>query len=384
MIYMDNASTTKIDNEVLDAMMPFLTELYGNAGTLYSIGRQAADAIAKARRQVADLIGAEPEQIIFTSGGTESNNMVFAGLRDYLLRNSKTHVVTTKIEHDSVLKAVKNLTKGRFYATYVAPNADGEVCLDSIMEAITYETGIVSVMHTNNETGVENQVKEIAGFCKERGILFHTDCVQACTCTDIDVEELGCDFLSLSSHKLHGPKGVGALYVRDKSLLQPIIIGGASQEFGMRGGTENVAGIVGLGKACEITRGYPVHVIPALKHRFYDELISRLTTCGVADIVHINGNALNNDGKVLNLRFDDVDGETLLLLLNSYGLCVSAGSACRSHESEPSHVLTAMGISAEDARNSIRFSVSRMNTFEEMMNAAGIVADAVDMLLQRD
>ncbi len=380
MIYLDNASTTKIDARVLEAMMPYLTESYGNAGTLYSIGKNAAQAIAKARRQVAELIGAMPEQIVFTSGGSEANNMVFAGLRDYMSRSDKCHIVASQIEHDSVLKAIKNLTQNNFDATFVAPCCDGVVHPRTVLDSITRETGIVSVMHTNNETGVENPVNEIASICRENGILFHTDCVQAVGCQKIDVGKIDCDFLSLSAHKVHAPKGVGALYVKDTSKLSPLIFGGASQEFGLRGGTENVAGIVGFGEACKILKNQ-LHEdetkIMILKQRLYNDIKKGLERHGLSDIMHLNGSSPIQKGKVLNLRFDNVDGETLLLLLDAKGVCVSAGSACRSHESEPSHVLVAMGIDEEDARNSIRLSLSRMNTDEEVAQASEIIVNCV-------
>lgn len=390
MIYLDNASTTKIDSRVLEAMMPYMTDLYGNAGTLYCIGRKSAEAIAKARKQVADFIGASPEQIVFTSGGTEANNMVFAGIREYLLQNGKTHIVTSQIEHDSVLKAVKSLagksyTKGEFGAVFVPPTSSGIVSADAVMAALCDRTGIVSVMHTNNETGVENPVREIAMVCKEAGVLFHTDAVQAAGCSKIDVDEIGCDFLSLSSHKIHAPKGVGALYIRDKSVMRSMICGGASQEFGLRGGTENVAGIVGFGEACEIMQRQledDISVVSKMKWEIYETIKTRLASRRIEKILHINGEPARR-GKTLNVRFDDVDAETLLLLLDAQGVCVSAGSACRSHESEPSHVLTAMGIDADDARNSIRISLSRMNTTDEVVEAAEIIANCVMTLRQQ-
>lgn len=405
MIYLDNASTTKVDPRVLEAMMPYLTESYGNAGTLYKLGRMAAGAISEARKQVADLIGAQPEQIVFTSGGSEANNLVFAGLKDYLLSTGKTHIVTTEIEHDSILNAVRNMckpqyivsemcTKPLFDATYVPPMNNWGInpcmVIDTIDELIEQgkHIGIVSVMHTNNETGLENLwIDTIAKECHKRNILFHTDCVQAAGCSRLNVEEIGCDFLSLSSHKIHGCKGVGALYVRDKSVMSSLIFGGGSQEFGLRGGTENVAGIVGFGKACEILRTQQesdMEYITELLEHLYECIKNNLRGCGLEHILHINGgDNLSFNGKTVSLRFDNVDGETLLLLLDARGVCASAGSACRSHESEPSHVLTAMGISSEDARNSVRFSVSRMNTQEEVVSAAKIIAECVALLYQQ-
>lgn len=398
MIYLDNASTTRIDPRVLDAMMPYLTDEYGNAGTLYGLGRKSAEAIAKARQQVADLIGAKPEQMIFTSGGSEANNMVFSGVKDYLLSVGKTHIVTTAIEHDSVLNAVKNLCKTQdivgdlcikpeFDVEYVSPCNNGCVLYQSVIDCIDATTGLVSVMHTNNETGLKNQrIEDIGRICREKGVLFHTDCVQAAGCYELNVDEMCCDFMSLSSHKIHGAKGVGALYVRDKSVLSPIIFGGNSQEFGLRGGTENAAGIVGFGAACEILRlnqKKDIKYIAELLHLLYDSIQKHLAGYGFEHICHVNGGTgASEHSKAINMRFDNVDGETLLLMLDARGVCVSAGSACRSHESEPSHVLLAMGIGAEDARNSIRFSLSRMNSKEEIQEAAKIIADCVCTLYQ--
>lgn len=395
MIYLDNASTTQVDNRVIDAMMPFLTESYGNAGTLYELGRKSADAIMEARKYVADLIHAEPSQIIFTSGGSEANNMVFAGLRDYLLANNKTHIVTTKIEHDSILHMVEKMCntqyvdgktniKDGFDATYISPVFNSCICPEDVENAITSSTGIVSIMHTNNETGIVNNVAAIGKICKKHNVLFHTDCVQAAGCSELDVDEIGCDFLSISSHKIHGVKGVGALFVKDKSILSPLIYGGHSQEYGLRGGTENVAGIVAFGEACRILKedfSRDVEYITALRKMLYDGIKEDLSSKGLNDIFHVNGNInLDEHGKTFNARFDGVDAETLLMLLDARGVCVSAGSACTSHEAKPSHVLLALGIDEEDIRNSIRFSVSRMNTNIEIIQASKIIADCVSIL----
>ncbi|MCD7821036.1 MAG: cysteine desulfurase [Clostridiales bacterium] len=365
-----------------------MKEQYGNAGTLYRLGRTAAKAVEKARSQVAALINAKPEQIIFTSGGTEANNLVFFGLQGHLSSIGKKHVIVSAIEHDSVIHAVEELcAKHSFCADLVYPEETGVVSAEAVEEELEWgwtSAGLVSVMHTNNETGVQNPVEEIAAICHEHGVLFHTDCVQAAT-HPLDVNQLGCDFLSLSSHKIHGPKGVGALYVRDTSLLSPLICGGDEQEFGLRGGTENVAGIVGFGKACEILKEqreddeeYTENLCQLLYERIWDGLFA----LGLKDILWLNGDNEDRPSKVLNLGFRGVDSETLVLLLDSDGLCISAGSACRSHESEPSRVLTAMGVDAEDARNSVRFSLSRMNTVEEIIEAAQMVVVAVAMLHQ--
>lgn len=381
MIYLDNASTTKIAPSVLDAMMQFLTDEYGNPGTLYGLGRRAKEAVEKARAQVAKFIGAKPEQIIFTSGGTEANNMVFSSLLSFLEQSEKTHVITTSSDHVSVLESARNLCiKPSFDLTELQVNHRGCVETWILKSKFRENTGLVSIMYVNNETGSENPVEEIGAMCRERGILFHSDCVQAAGCCKLDVEKMNCDFLSLSSHKIHGPKGVGALYVRDISLITPMIRGGSAQEFGMRGGTENVAGIVGFGAACELMneqiREIDVHN-SMLKQIFYNTLEENLKTHALQGILHLNGDLIIKHGKTVNIRFDDVDGETLLLMLDAKGIYVSAGSACHSHESKPSHVLLAMGIDPEDARNSIRVSFSKMNTEAEVKYAAEVIANCV-------
>lgn len=383
MIYLDNAATTQIDPKVLDAMMPYLTAQYGNAGTLYKLGRTANDAVQKARFQVAELINATPEQIVFTSGGSEANNLVFHGLKDYLKSIGKTHILVSSVEHESVLKAAESLIKDGFYIEYLPACANGTIPIPIVESAITQQTGLVSVMYVNNETGAKNQVNDIGALCLKHGILFHTDCVQAAGCHPIDTVEIGCDFLSLSSHKIHGCKGVGALFVKSKDRLNPILCGGAQQEFGLRAGTENVAGIVGFGAACEMAKERlqeDVVSVSVLKQQFYTTLLEKLKETRSEDCVHINGPSVLSPGKTLNLRFDGVDGETLLLMLDSKDICASAGSACQSHESKPSHVLTAMGLPEDEARSSLRISFSRMNTAEEVVSAASMLAMCVSAL----
>ena len=392
MIYLDNAATTPVHPDVLEAMMPYLKEDFGNAGAIYGLGRRAADAVAKARRQVANLIGCEPNQIIFTSGGSEANNLVFAGLRPYLLENGKTHIIASAVEHDSVIKAVEsicnplcynteNVIKPDFDATFLGVNHDGAISVCDLSDALTEQTGLVSIMYVNNETGAVNPVREIGKLCRSKNVLFHTDCVQAVGFQNVNVREIGCDFLSISSHKINAPKGVGALYVRDLSLLSPMIHGGVAQEFGYRGGTENVAGIVGFGKACEIlSRELKANRKKAneLRIAFEEALAERLNSLGLRHILHIN--SVCEPSKILNIRFDDIDGQTLLLLLDSIDICVSAGSACRSHEAEPSHVLMAMGLSADEARDSVRVSFSHMQERETVMYAAMMMVQCVAML----
>lgn len=394
MIYLDNAATTQITPAVVAAMLPYLTDSYGNAGSLYKLGRDSALAIEKARAQVAGLMGAKPEQIIFTSGGSESNSLVFHGLLDYLSRIGKKTVVVSATEHDSVLKAANALRiplcrntemniKDDFDIRFLRVDPYGEVVLDDLEEMlVSSDVGLVSVMYVNNETGAINNVREIGRLCKEHGVLFHTDCVQAAGCHKIDVREMKCDFASISSHKIHGCKGVGALFVKDKNILSPIIYGGTEQEYGLRGGTENVAGIVGFGVAAEIAATQQAETLSTVtyyKKRFFQKVSDTLRNNQMRDILKVNGH-LSNAGKTLNIRFDDVDGETLVLMLDSKGICISSGSACRSHESEPSHVLRAMGLEPDEARDSVRISFSDFNSISEIDNAAETIAEVVVFL----
>lgn len=379
MIYLDNAATTQLDPRVLESMMPYLTTQYGNAGTLYKFGRAANTAVQEARARVAQFIGGNQDNIIFTSGGSEANNLVFHGVKDYLKRIGRTHILVSAVEHDSVLRAAESLTKDGFDVEYIPVLGNGTVPSAAVERALRADTGLVSVMYVNNETGAENPVDDIGSICLKHDILFHTDCVQAAGCHPIDVANIGCSFLSISSHKIHGPKGVGALYVKDTSLLSPLICGGHNQEFGLRGGTENVAGIVGFGKACELSGAHLTEdrtTVSMLKQRFVTELQGNLGD----DAVHINGTSLLAPGKTINLRLDGVDNESLILMLDNMDICISAGSACQSHESKPSHVLTAMGLTTEEARSSIRVSFSRMNTVDEVADAAHIMASFIDVL----
>ena len=384
MIYLDSAATSQIDKRVLDAMMPYLENQYGNPGSIHILGRASKAAIDKAREQVANLIGCAPEQVVFTSGGSESNSTVFSGVKDYLLSSGKKHILVSAVEHDSVIKAAQGLIKDGFYVEFVPVSCDGVVSVADIERRLRPDTGLVSVMYVNNETGSVNPVEEIGALCLKRGILFHTDCVQAAPCCEIDVGKIGCDFLSISSHKIHGPKGVGALFIKEQGVLSPLAYGGAEQEHGMRGGTENVAGIVGFGEACEILVSQlsaDIVMTSVLKQKFYEVLQDSLhNQFDIGNIVSVNGMSVIHPGKILNIEIDNVDGETLLLMLDGQEVCMSAGSACRSHEKEPSHVLTAMGLSAEEARSSIRVSFSRMNDVDEVSRAANMLANDIATL----
>lgn len=377
MIYLDNAATTKISPLVLEEMMPYLKDEYGNPGTIYSLGRRAAEAIGQARQKVADFIGASTEQIIFTSGGSEANTIAIRCTRKYLESIGKSAILTSSIEHDSVIRATDGIS-----SLQIGVDGFGIVHIENLEQILDENPGIglVSIMYVNNETGAVNPIAEIGRVCAEHGVLFHTDCVQAAGCQPIDVNEIECDFLSLSSHKIHGAKGVGALFVKNKELLTPQIYGGAMQEFGLRSGTENVAGIVGFGKACELAgrrREKYLETVSYYKKTFYDRLIMELCKHNLDEIVSINGEPIDRDGKTLNLRFENVDAETLLLMLDAQGVCISAGSACRSHESEPSHVLTAMGMTPNQARDSVRVSFSEFNKSCDVIEAAKIMASCI-------
>lgn len=399
MIYLDNSATTPIHPEVLKAMMPYLKGGYGNAGAVYRIGRESAKAIQKAREQVAQLFNASADQIVFTSGGSEGNNMVFSyGMRCMLEERGKKHVVISQIEHDSVYEAATHMfkpsgkadIKDDFYTQFIHIKSDGTVDVKHL-EALLDEDesiGLVSVMYVNNETGAVNPINHIGEICRERGIIFHTDCVQAAGCHTIDTNTIGCDFATISGHKIHAPKGIGAIYIKDKTLARSLIYGGANQEFGLRGGTENVAGIVGLGKACDLICsdfGTQRVTVSLLKRLFYGNMISYLKEAHLEDKIHVNGASVGDVGKTLNFRVENIDSETLLLMLDAKGVCISAGSACHSHKSEPSRVLTAMGLSDDEARDSVRISFSSTNTPAEVEEAAAIFSSCIEALagLQR-
>lgn len=385
MIYLDNAATTQIDPRVVETMMPYLTEQYGNPGSLYRLGRDAKAAVEKAREQVARFMGAKPEQIIFTSGASEANNMVFEITRQFLERVGKTHVVTSQIEHKSVLKSVQRLVDNHnFDATFGGLSRSMSNLPESISESITPKTGLVSIMYANNEIGHAFDVRLIGKLCKKHDVLFHTDCVQAASCRPINVERIGCDFATISSHKIHGPKGVGALFVKDPDMWEPMILGGDDQEFGLRGGTENVAGIVGFGKACELVMQYHTLAeqdrLESMKTAFISNLDIRLNHYGLNNVWMVNG-CSRTATKTISLRVNGVDAESLILMADNAGVCISAGSACNSRLNTPSHVLTSIGLTPAQARSSFRVSFSRMNTVEEAVKAAETIADCIATLL---
>lgn len=377
MIYLDNAATTPMSTNVLAAMIPYLTDRFGNPGSVYWLGIEAQYAVDKARKQVATRFGAQPEQILFTSGGSEGNNMVIRGLEKHLRQINRTKILTTAVEHESVLSAMRSLQDKGFEVVYLPVGTDGSVTEETLTEFIDESVGLLSMMYVNNETGAVNPVQFAGKLCDRFDVLFHTDCVQAAAAKPLDVPFLRCDYATISGHKLYGPKGVGALFVRDTDAMErldPIISGGAMQEYGKRGGTENVSGIVGLGAACEAlafpTAAYDKWFMSALSSHFPGEFDRVFHRNGAENCVH----------NILNLRINGVDAETLVLMLSGRNIFISAGSACNSHSSEPSHVLTAMGLTPEQARSSVRISFNSNVLFDDVVLAADGFATDVKTL----
>ena len=362
-IYMDNNATTRIAPEVVEAMMPYLTDYYGNPSSMHTFGGSVAPAIEAARQATADLIGAVPEEIVFTSCGTESDSTaILSALQTF---PEKNHVVTTRVEHPAVKNLCDNLeifTGRKYHTTRLHVAADGTLDLQRYQDSLTDDTSIVSVMWANNETGVLFPVEEMAKMANDRGILFHTDAVQAVGKIPIDLKESAIDFLSISGHKLHAPKGVGVLYVRKGTPFVPFLNGG-HQERGRRGGTENVASIVGLGKACQL-----VSAALTEENTRVRALRDKLETGLLATIPKslLNGHRDLRLPNTANISFEYVEGEAILLHMNQYNICASSGSACTSGSLEPSHVLRAMGVPFTAAHGSIRFSLSIYNTEEEV------------------
>jgi len=357
LIYTDNAATTKIAPSVLSAMMPYLEESYGNPSSIHEPGRRARTAIDTARRQVAAALGAaSPKEIIFTSSGTESDNLAIAGVARHLATQGKKHIITTAIEHPAVLNCVKALEAEGFENTLLPVDPDGRVSPEAVASAIRPDTALVSVMYANNETGMIQPITEIGKICHESGIPFHSDAVQAIGSLPVNVETDNIDLLSLSAHKFRGPKGVGVLYVREGIEITPQIYGG-NQESGHRSGTENTAGIVGLAAAIQLK--------PDTKKitKLRDKLLSNLLKIPDA---HLNGSLENRLSGNISISFDNVYGESLLLMMDLYGIAASSTSACSAGTHTPSHVLLAMGKSESHAKSAIRLTLNDNNTQEEI------------------
>ncbi len=374
-IYLDHAATTPTDPEVVDEMFPYYTEHFGNPSSLYSIGREAKEAIEKARERVAQAIGAKPEEIVFTSGGTESDNFALEGVI-YALEKKGNHIITSSIEHHAVLETCKFLQKRGFSITYLPTDKYGLVDPEDVAKAITPHTVLVSIMYANNEIGTIEPIKEIVRISKENGIYFHTDAVQAIGSLPINVDDLGVDLLSMSAHKFYGPKGVGALYIRRGTKIVRFIHGG-EQERKRRASTENVPGIVGLGKAIEIAHEKlqeSSEKARKLRDRLIQGLFDRIEN------INLNGHPTKRLPNNVNVCIEKVEGESMLLNLDAKGICASTGSACQSSSLEPSHVLMAIGISPEVAHGSLRFTVGRATTDEDVDYVLEVLPQVVERL----
>lgn len=375
-IYADNAATTALSPKVLEAMTPYLTEVYGNPSSLYRIGAVAKEAVETARQTVADLIGAKSaNEIYFTSGGSEADNWAIKGVCRMLKDKGKNHIITTKFEHHAVLHVCESLAKEGFEVTYLDVYEDGIVHPEDVKSAIKDETALVTIMYANNEIGTIQPISEIGKICREAGVLFHTDAVQAMGNVPINVQEESIDLLSLTAHKFHGPKGCGALYVRRGVRFQNLIEGGA-QERSKRAGTENVAGIVGLAKALEIA-------VSTMDER--KEKLTKMRNRLIDGLLKIERSRLNGDrdrrlpGNV-NMCFEGIEGESLLLKLDLAGVSASSGSACTSGSLDPSHVLLSLGLPHEIAHGSLRLSFSDSNTEEEIDYLLKVIPETVDYL----
>lgn len=374
MIYLDNAATTKTAPEVVDAMLPYFSEYYGNASTIYGLGAESKKAMDHARQTIADSLGAKPEEIYFTAGGSESDNWALKATAEAYASKGK-HIITTKIEHHAILHTCEYLEKRGFEITYLNVDRDGLISLDELKAAIRPDTILISVMFANNEIGTIEPIAEIGEIAKEHGVLFHTDAVQAYAQVPIHVDEMHIDMLSASGHKLNGPKGIGFLYIRKGVKIRSFVHGGA-QERSRRAGTENIPGIVGLGAAVERA----MRIMDSKTQReieLRDYLIGRLEN----EIPHcwLNGHRTKRLPNNINFSFLFIEGESMLIMLDMKGICASSGSACTSGSLDPSHVLLAIGLKHEEAHGSLRLTLSEDSTKEEM----DIVADEVKKIVQR-
>jgi cysteine desulfurase len=362
-VYLDHAATTPLHPAVVEAMLPYLRERFGNASSVHAWGREAREAVEAAREQVARLIGAQPDEITFTSGATESDNLAILGVaREQREARGRDHVITSAIEHHAVLHACEALQHEGFTVTVLSVDHYGLVDPDDLRRAITPRTALVTIMYANNEVGTIEPVTEIGRLCREAGVLFHTDAVQAAGHIPCRVDQLYCDLLSLTAHKMYGPMGTGALYVRRGVRLRPLQYGGG-HEFGRRPGTENVAGIVGLGKAAELAAAEMAAEAErqrALRDRFIAQVFEQISD------VRLNGHPVKRLPNNINLSFAGVEGESLLLNLDLAGIACSTGSACSSGTTEPSHVLQALGVPYEVIRGSLRFTLGRDTTADDL------------------
>lgn len=361
-VYLDNNATTRMRKEVLDAMLPFYKDLYGNPSSIHEFGRAARVPIDAARQKIAALLGAaSPEEIVFTSGGTEADNFAIKGVVS-ALKAKGNHIITSSIEHHAVLNSCKFLEKEGYKVTYLRVDKDGLIDLNELKNSITDKTILVTIMYANNEVGTIEPIEEIAKIVKSKGVYFHTDAVQAAGKISFDVKSLNIDLVSMSGHKIYGPKGMGALYIKKGTKITPQMHGG-HHEMGKRAGTENVAGIVGLGKAAELAKKEVAGegaVLTGLRDGLYKGIQSRI------EDVRLNGHPTERLPNTLNVGFKFLEGESIILNLDMEGIAVSTGSACTSGSLEPSHVLTAMGVDPAETQGSIRFSLGKDNTKEDI------------------
>lgn len=375
-VYLDHSATTPVRPEVLEAMLPFLKDAaFGNPSTVYSYGREAKKALEEAREKVANLIGARPEEIFFTSGGTEADNLALIGTAAANEKKGR-HIITSSIEHHAVLHPAQYLLRHGFKVTFLPVTPEGLVRVEDVEKAITDETILISVMHVNNEVGTIQPIKEIGKLARERGIIFHTDAVQSVGKLPVNVDELGVDLLSASGHKIYGPKGVGCLYIRKGTRIDPILYGGA-QERKRRPGTENMPGIVGFGRAAELAgRELESEMgrLQALRDKLIDGILTRI------EDVQLNGDPRQRVATNANFSFRYVEGESMLLSLDMKGICASSGSACTSGSLDPSHVLLAMGIPHEVAHGSVRMTLGRDNTEEDIDYVLEVMPEIVARL----
>ncbi len=374
-VYADNAATTCVSKTALDAMMPYLTEQYGNPSSLYAFAQNSKEALENARKTVADIIGAQPKEIYFTSGGSEADNQAIVSMAKVGALKGKKHLISTKFEHHAVLHTLKKLEKEGFEVTLLDVHEDGVVRLEDLEAAVREDTALVTIMFANNEIGTVQPIKEIGEFCRARKIPFHTDAVQAAGHMPINVQEMNIDLLSMSGHKFHAPKGVGVLYAKTGMPLFNIIEGGA-QERGKRAGTENIPGIVALAAALKESvdnmEANTAKIIP-MRDKLFTEL---------SKIPHskINGSLEHHVPGTVNMCFEGIEGESLLLLLDAKGVCASSGSACTSGSLDPSHVLLSLGLPHEVAHGSLRLSIGEYNTMEEIDHIIKVVPEVVSYL----
>jgi cysteine desulfurase len=374
-VYLDNNATTPVDCEVLDAMLPYFAQDFGNASSIHSAGQQARGAVERARESVAALVGAKPAEIVFTSGGTEADNLAIFGVVA-AVEAAKKHVITTQIEHHAVLNACQALERQGVAVSYLPVGRDGVVDPDEVRRALRPETVLITVMHANNELGTIQPIEEIGRIAAEGDVWFHTDAVQSAGKLPLDAGKLGADLLSISAHKIYGPKGVGALFVRAGTPLVPQFHGG-HHERDRRPGTENVPGIAGLGKAAELARAHlsaDAQSLAKLRDRLEEGLLAAVPQ------IRVNGSRSLRVPNTANLTISYAEGESLVIALDLKGVACSTGAACSSGAVEPSHVLTAVGLPPEDARASVRFSLGRCNTAEEIEFALGVIPGVVEHL----